>query len=136
MNFNGPTYNEKKECCYTASVAGSPGHYESTISIPQWEGCDHCWDVMLAGLMEHEKGHADKCKEIGEQLMTDIAAATATVCNKDCNAAATAAGDALEAKLDELLNNATNSYSQQSTDYDTETGHGETQGATYDSNCE
>lgn len=135
MKFEGPTYNEQKECCYTASVDGKPAYYKATINIPQWGGCDHCWDVMLEGLLEHEKKHADACKDIGEQLAADIASATATACNHSCNDAFTAAGDALEAKLDQLLTDATAKYKQQSKDYDTETGHGQTQGATYDPNC-
>lgn len=136
MSFKGPTYNEKKECCYTASVAGSPGHYEITIGIPQWDGCDHCWDKMLEGLVGHEKGHADLCKAIGEKLINDISAATVTSCDHDCNSAGNAAGAALEAKIDQLFKDATDSYSQQSQDYDVQTDHGETQGATYKADCE
>lgn len=136
MNFNGPTYNAKKECCYTASVKGSPGHYEITMQIPQWSGCDHCWDKMLDALVEHEKGHADLCKAIGEKLISDITAASSTACDHDCNTAGNAAAADLDAKITKLFNDATASYAQQSGDYDIATDHGETQGATYKPDCE
>lgn len=135
IKLDGPIYNEKKECCYTASVEGSPGHWAAKVKMPRWNGCDYCWDMFLDALATHEQGHVDACKEIGEKLVADVAQASATLCNIDCTVAMNGAADALNAKLDDILAKASQEYNESSTAYDTETEHGATQGATLDPNC-
>ncbi len=131
-----PGAEEREVCCYDLWVSDCDAPYEATVTMPRWGGCDPCWDKFLEGLTKHEQGHVDLCKAESEKLEDVIKGATASECADTCEAALTAATTALEKAVEELATANHSEFEQKNDDYDSQTNHGETQGAVLDPNCD
>lgn len=128
--------NDRNVCCYDLRVIESNATYEAKVTMPRWEGCDHCWDKFLEGLTKHEQVHVDFCKAYSEKLEEVLKGVTASECASDCETALTVATTSFKKAKEERITAFQNELYQMNDDYDNETNHGETQGAVLDPNCD
>lgn len=115
---------------------------KTTITLPNWTGADDAcaeakaeWDRFLEKLTEHEKGHDTRV----QKALDDAKPKTHFESDafRDCDQAkareqAAAAQAALDKELETELKRLADVMEKANKDYDDETNHGATQGATLD----
>lgn len=131
--FDGVSYlaiAAYKIYCVDLWVTESKVSSEFNVKLPRWGECDSCWDLFIDGLVEHVRGHAGICMNIGDRFKEELTKITVTECRDWYeNEAWTAAEAALENKINWLYLRAQLDYIRDFEDYNEKTGHGETQGA-------
>ena len=68
--------------CTKIWVTNVETFYDATVRLPQWEGCDSCWDSYLNVLGEHEQGHVNICSDAASYLEEQVSDASAYFCLK------------------------------------------------------
>jgi len=131
---NPPDTHEK--CC-TASVTGVTNKTYATVLLPHWEGCDPCFDQFYQNLVTHEQGHVDHCNEAGRTLEDRVKnIPSKTKCAMDYAAACNLAWKEIENGYNNISEEVWTDFNQVCEQYDNDTNHVETQGATLNCNCE
>lgn len=126
----------KRYCC-DAVIDPLTTYCNATVYLPQWDGNDKCWDQFIDGLIIHEQGHVDICKEYKDRLQTTLSGLSSSECSmesmtKACNDAL----DDLEQKANSAYKTTFNDFNAAQQAYDAENDHGAAQGATLDCDCE
>lgn len=138
MNWRGiPGESEPRKYCCKAVPSGLAVTCDITVTLPEWDGNDPCWDEYIDALTVHEQGHVDICLNaldgLDERLNAHEGEACSSVSMQDaCNRAA----EDLEQKIQADFNAFLNEVSDLHDHYDDNTNHGEDQGAVLDCDCE
>ncbi len=130
---------EKQEKCCTASISNLINNTYATVLLPHWGGCDPCFDQFYTNLVAHEQGHVDYCNEAGKTLenrVRNIPSKTKCVDISDATNPCDVAWQEIEAEFNTIFDEVSNDLDQKDDKYDTDTNHGETQGATLNCNCD
>lgn len=129
----GSTYsrdpNDNTKCIVTMSATAT---YSTNINMPAWAEYGEasaeekaCWDLFHGNLQTHEDGHKAIYDQANEAIQ-NISVPPQTVPCADAAATANAMMDSYQAQYDTIYSAANDA----SAAYDTNTNHGETQGAT------
>ena len=94
------------------------------VALPSWAagpaaapGLADAWQTYIAALTLHEQGHVDRDVASAQQLVNDLTALGPVDCGS------------LSLQVTSLATKSGVALAQSNLDYDTETGHGRTQGA-------
>ncbi len=136
-SFAEATSADTHEKCCRASISGVTNNTYATVLLPHWEGCDPCFDQFYRNLVTHEQGHVDRCNEAGRTLEDRVRTIPSkTKCAMDYATACDLAWQEIENEFNTIFNDVSNDLDQVCEQYDTDTNHGETQGATLNCKCE
>ena len=136
-SFAAATAADTHEKCCRASISDVTNNTYATVLLPHWEGCDPCFDKFYKNLVTHEQGHVDYCNEAGKTLENRVKnIPSKTKCAMDYAAACDLAWQEIEDEFNTIYDEVSNDLDQKNKQYDNDTNHGETQGATLNCNCE
>ena len=130
---------EKHEKCCRASISDIINDTSATVLLPHWEGCDPCFDQFYTNLVAHEQGHVDYCNEAGRTLeyrVRNIPPKTICIDIDDATNPCDLAWQEIENEFNAIFDEVSNDLDQKDKQYDHDTNHGETQGATLNCKCD
>lgn len=127
----------RKEFCCNATVEDLVTVCDATVYLPEWDGSDKCWDQFINALTVHEQGHVDICQDYKGRLNDALEGLESRMCSlESMQKACDDALEDLEQKADGEYGRVDGEHENAQDAYDSETNHGETQGAVLDCDCE
>lgn len=125
-----------KRCCCTASIDQVTNETKATVYMPGWNGCDTCFDEFYQNLAVHEQVHVDYCNDAGVKLVESLQSLPSEIrCAEDFDQACDLAHQALVDGADAAQADVLNEMEDFNEQYDSDTNHGETQGAVLNCDC-